>query len=313
MKKVLVTGCTGVVGHGICLHFLNEGWEVWGTSRNALISNHPAFTPLQLDLKEQVSIRNLEPILKEVDAVVHNAAKIPSGETPSPSVDEAFYAINFEGTKTLLACAAQAGLPHLVFISASPFGMLAEASPMSEETPFLPRNSYAASKAAAEMVCREYDIQNKLPITVLRFSAPYGYVGRRQAVLPRFVDSVLAGETITLWGTGARQQIFTFAEDIGRACALAIETQKRDVFHVAGPEVVTMRQLAETIIGQYPDTGGSIEYADKPDPQEGKRVSISLDKIKAELGFVPAYTLQEGLSKIANATEEIHFYEKEDA
>ena len=81
-KKILVTGCTGLVGHGICLCLLSKGHEVWGTSRSKIVSNHSLFHPIILDLEDELSLKEITKTLDEVDILIHNAALIPGKKAP---------------------------------------------------------------------------------------------------------------------------------------------------------------------------------------------------------------------------------------
>lgn len=299
-RRVLVTGCTGLVGHGICLGLLNEGYDVIGTSRHALRDCHPRFRSVQLDLGSPGSIDAFDAAFDGVHVLVHNAAKLPSpADHPDASWDE-YVKINVTATRQLLVAAARRRLDRAIYISASPSGILKEtAEPLSEETPIQPKSNYAASKIAAEAVCLQFDAERRLPVAVLRFPAPYGFVGTAEGVIPRFIGSARAGQPLTLWGTGLRQQTFTFVIDIGYACVKAIERHASGIFHVAGPEAVSMTQLAEAVLQAFPGSASRIEFNGLPDPQEHRRVTVSFEKARRELGYEPRYSLVRGLSEIA--------------
>ena len=308
--RVVVTGCTGLVGHGICLTLLEHGYDVVGTSRHALRSRHPRFQPVRLDLRDRASIEAFEPALDDVDVLVHNAAKRPAaGEDDDTSWAE-YYAVNVAATRQLLVSAARRGVHRVLFISG--VGILHESGlPLDERTPFLPRTNYGASKVAAEMICLQFDAQDRVPVCVLRFPAPYGYAGSADAVIPRFIRSACAGEPLTLWGSGSRQQTFTFVADIGQACLRAIERRTRGTFHVAGPEAVSMTELAEAVLRAFPGTGSRIQYDGRPDPQENRRVAVSFEKARRELGYEPRFSLAYGLEAIAQAGKSAVIFERD--
>ena len=306
--RILITGCTGLVGHGICLTLLEKGYEVWGTSRRPIRSNHPAFHPVILDLDDIGSLLAIKPVLQNVDTIIHNAAILQVSSTKTIDPWEDFYTINFVATRYLLNYSIEHNVKQFIYISGS--GLLDESfSVLDENTPYLSRNNYASSKIAAEIVCRQLDIQNKISTCIFRFPAPYGYLGLRNAVMPKFIDKVQAGLPITLWGNGERQQIFTFVEDIGQACHLAIEAMAQGIYHIAGPEVVSMKQLAESILFIYPNTGSKIIFEGTPDPQDGRKISISIDKAIRDLGYKPSFSLLQGLNKIAKADKSIFFFD----
>jgi nucleoside-diphosphate-sugar epimerase len=163
----------------------------------------------------------------------------------------------------------------------------------------LPRTNYGASKIAAEALCLQFDAQLRVPITVLRFPAPYGFTGTADGVIPRFIKSARAGQPLTLWGTGARRQTFTFVADIGVACGRAIERGARGIYHIAGPASVSMRELADAVVRAFPGTGAAVAFNGQADPQESVQVQISYEKARRDFGYAPGYSLDRGLAAIA--------------
>lgn len=311
-RRVLLTGCTGLVGHGIGLTLLARGYEVWGTSRSLIRSRHPAFHPVVLELEDPRSLQAVQPVLEKVHAVIHNAARLPVCREATDTSWQEYFAVNFAATRQLLVYARDRGVSHFVYVSGSCAGLLDNSfTPLQEDTPFMPNNDYAASKAAAEMVCCQFDLEGGIGVCILRFPAPYGYVGGSTAVVPKFISNARAGRPITLWGTGARQQVFTFVEDVGQACFKAIETGRRGVFHIAGPEVVTMKQLADAVLESFPGTGATIAWEGVPDPQETRRIVISIDKARRDLGYEPEFSLLDGLARIARADDSVVFFDRQ--
>lgn len=308
--KILVTGCTGLVGHGICLTLINCGYEVWGTSRNSIKSKHPAFHYCHLDLDDDLSLQSIVAVLSEVDVIIHNAARIPSNQEQNSWDD--YMKTNLESTRKLLKISSESGLKQFIFISGSPSALLDETfASLEENTPYQAHNDYASSKAMAEILCTQFDFAREIDVCVFRFPAPYGYFGTSEAVLPSFLKKAKAGEPISLFGNGTRQQIFTFVEDIGRACISAIETKSRGIYHISGPEVVTMKQLAETILRVFPETCSHIIYVGD-DPQENRKINISIEKVKSEMGFVPSFSLLDGLTRIVNFDDQTNIFNREE-
>ena len=305
-KKVLITGCTGLVGHGICLTLLSKGYEVWGTSRTKIESNHPLFHSVILDLENESSINELISILNEVDILIHNAALIPGVNKYSY---QKYFKVNFSASVNLIMKSLETGIKQLIYISGSPLSFQKEINQeIKENSLYLPKNDYGTSKALSEIFCLQLINKNETPLCVLRFTAPYGYINNSKAVLSTFIDNVKKGKPITLWGSGSRTQTFTFVEDIGEACNRVINKKARGIFTITGPEKISMKNLARKVIQAFPRSNSKIIFENKTDPQEEFSVSISTLKAKKELGFIPQYDISKGISKIANANDSIHFF-----
>ncbi len=299
VKTVLVTGCTGLVGHGICSYLLDEGYRVIGTDRIAPDFQHPMFYFHKCDLKDVWGTLNLMSAMKRADAMIHSAAIIPKGAS-SYTFDqgEEIFEVNTLATYRLLKQFSATGPKSVVYISGIRLSETVSEE-VTEAMPFRASSEYDASKLCGELICRQFESQELLWPSVLRISAPYGYVLESNAVVPRFVKQAIAGEDITLWGAGTRAQTFTFVEDLARACELVWKRGVQDTFNITSGEVVTMKRLADVIVKNFPSAGSRVVFADKLDPQDGKRTMYSIDKARGRLGYEPKFSIDSGLARIA--------------
>lgn len=295
----MVTGCTGLVGHGICFNLLNKGFEVWGTSRGKLISNHELFHPVQFDLKNKPSIKGISNILNQVDILIHNAAILPSDKESS---FEQFMLINFFSSVKLIKRAIKVGVKQIIYISASPVSIQKIINnKIFEINEYSPNGNYGISKVLSEIACKNLMLNGKSLISVLRFTAPYGYINNSNAVFSNFFNNTKNNKTITLWGNGNRVQTFTFVEDIGEACFTIIQKRAVGFYTITGPEKVSMKDLANKIISNFPNSKTEITYEKKIDPQEGISLVVSTKKIEEELSFSPKFNIDQGIKKILNS------------
>ena len=295
MKRILITGVTGLVGDGICRYFLEKKWKVFGTSRNELHSLDPLFTPIKLDLNSPNDLSKLNECLP-VDAIIHSAAKLPY--TLKDKNDEKnYYKCNVDGTRSLLDWLITSKIKKFIFISST--GVCDTINSNSIETNIIkPKlNHYHISKAMGELLCDFY--KASFPnITIMRIKAPYGYK-ENKSVFSKFIHLAKNNKNITLWGAGIRSQTFTFVEDIGFACELAINHKKSNsVYNIAGNETISMKELANKIINLVPNSESKVVFSDKPDPNQNEINSISFDKAKNEISYVPRFNIESGLNKI---------------
>ena len=231
--------------------FLKNGWSVFGTSRNDIISNHPLFTPIKLELGSENSFEQLSKYLP-FHLVIHNAAKLPHSLLNEKDIEN-YYNYNVKGTRYFLEWAKKSKVKTFIFISST--SVISSNSRNFEEANLLSPDldHYKISKAMGEILCGSYNSADFRTI-IYRISAPYGYVSN-QSVIPKFIKLAKENRNIELWGSGSRSQVFTFVEDIGYACTLPLDIKYvKGVFNINGNESITMFQLAKLVINVMPKT-----------------------------------------------------------
>ena len=141
-------------------------------------------------------------------------------------------------------------------------------------------------------------IQQKRIGNIFRISAPFGYGICGNSVIPKFIKRLLNNEKIELWGIGSREQVFTFCEDIGYACELAVKHESSGIYNITSGPAITMMDLALKIIEGLNKNQSDLVLLDKFDPLEGKRISIDITKAKNELHYQPKFGLDQGLKQV---------------
>ena len=299
MQKItiLITGVSGLVGHGMSCYFLSKGYKVIGTSRKKISSWHPNLKIANLSFSEPNITNKLRKIINNVDWVVHSAANIKRGQMSIKQGINLFRA-NTTILYDLLKILTEFPNKKFIFISsARPFRKLDDTT--NKLTNLNNFDEYLTSKVMAEIICNQFILTKKVEPIILRISAPYGYI-LNNSVLSNFINKVRLGQNITIWGSGKREQIFTFVEDIGLACEKACQNNAIvELFFITGTEAVTMKQLAKAIIQVFPESGSKIVYESRIDPEEGIRVHYPLEKAREEFNYSPYHTIHQGLKKIS--------------
>ena len=206
-EPILVTGAAGFIGSHLVDRLLADGRTVVGVDcftdyypravkeRNlAGARGSDAFTLVEADLRTA----DLRPILDGVDAVVHEAAM--GGLVRSWSSFESYLSCNVLGTQRLVEAIRDVGVPHLVHASTS--SVYGRASSGDEDRVPAPDSPYGVTKLAAEHLIQAYRRNFDLPMTILRYFSIYGPRQRPDMGYHIFIDRILRGETITVYGTG---------------------------------------------------------------------------------------------------------------
>jgi UDP-glucose 4-epimerase len=105
-----------------------------------------------------------------------------------------------------------------------------------------------ATKLAAELLVHSYREMYGQHFTILRYGIPYGPRMRDALVVARFVRAALAGEPITIAGTGEQQRNYVFVGDIADAHVRALSPAAADqVLALEGGTPVSVREIADTV------------------------------------------------------------------
>jgi UDP-glucuronate 4-epimerase len=305
--NVLVTGAAGFIGSHIALHLLECGARVLGLdafddyydvrrkrANLDALSGRAGFELLEGDLRSsEVCAR----AVRGVEVVVHLAAR--PGVRASIEDPLRTYDMNVMATVRLLEEMRRAGTKRLVFGSTSSVYGGDAPLPFREEAPSSrPLSPYAASKRAGELLLASHVEIHGLGAIVLRLFTVYGPRGRPDMSVGRFIESVLAGRPVPLYGDGSVTRDFTYVDDIARGVAAACERVHPGLFALAnlgGSERSSVRELMAHIERA---TGLSLVVERRPQaPGDAPTTWASVERARKLLGWQPEVKLAEGVAR----------------
>ncbi|MBM9536387.1 NAD-dependent epimerase [Desulfobulbus alkaliphilus] len=225
MRKILITGAAGFIGHGLALRLLAEGRDVIGLDnlneyydpqlkqdRLSQLQAHDRFRHVQFDMAERDRTADLF-VAEQFDAVVNLAAQ--AGVRYSLVNPHAYVDTNLVGFVNILEGCRQTSVKHLVYASSSSVYGANTRMPFSvHDNVDHPVSLYAASKKANELMAHTYSHLFGIPTTGLRFFTVYGPWGRPDMALFLFTRAMLAGQAIDVFNNGNMERDFTFIDDI---------------------------------------------------------------------------------------------------
>jgi nucleoside-diphosphate-sugar epimerase len=254
----------------------------------AALRTNPRFTFHERDLRTD----DLAPALERVDTVFHLAAM--GGLLLSWTNFDLYMTCNIQATQRLLEAARLAGGVHR-FIYASTSSIYGSEVTGPETTTPHPVSPYGITKLAAENLVQTYDRQFGIPATVLRYFSVFGPRQRPDMGYYLFIDKILHGEPITVFGDGNQLRGNTYVGDIVRATLLAHERFTRGaIYNVGGSEEISANQviaILEELIGRP----AIIEHGPAR-PGEQSRALADTTLAREHLGFTPQVPLREGLA-----------------
>ncbi|MFP4316211.1 MAG: UDP-glucuronic acid decarboxylase family protein, partial [Desulfovibrionales bacterium] len=165
--------------------------------------------------------------------------------------------------------------------------------------PIGPRSCYDEGKRCAETLFFDYNRQHDVGIKVLRIFNTYGprmhpNDGR---VVSNFILQALLHEPITVYGSGEQTRSFCFVDDLVRGMILFMQSPQEFTgpVNMGNPRETTILELAETII-KLTGSRSTIDF--KPLPvNDPRRRRPDISRAKAELGWEPDVSLEDGLAK----------------
>jgi dTDP-glucose 4,6-dehydratase len=234
----------------------------------------------------------------------------------------AFVQTNVVGTFTLLEAARRhlAGLDAATrerfrFLHVSTdevYGSLGPSGAFSEATPYDPRSPYSATKAAADHLVRAYFATYGVPVLITNCSNNYGPYQYPEKLVPLVLLNALEGRELPVYGDGGNVREWLYVEDHCTGILRVLEAgQPGERYLMGGGEERTNLALVETICerlervapaAQNPRlrAAGVSRYADLrrfvPDrPGHDRRYAIDSSRVRRELGWRPAPSLEAGL------------------
>jgi len=161
-------------------------------------------------------------LVARCDVVVHFAAE--SHVARSIYDNSLFFVTDVLGTQTIANAVAKCESVRLfVHVSTSEVYGTALQEPMTEDHPLNPLSPYASAKAGADRLVYSYCATYGLPAIVVRPFNNYGPYQHLEKVVPRFVCSALAGEPLTVHGSGEAKRDWLHVDDTCRALLKLIE------------------------------------------------------------------------------------------
>ena len=298
-RRCVVTGAAGFIGSHLAEALLAAGHRVVGIDcftdyydpavkrRNV----EPALASARFSLAE-VDLRrdDLAPLVDGADVVFHLAAM--PGLLRSWTDFDGYMTCNVQGTQRLLEALRQAGSPHLVHVSTS--SVYGRDSSGDEDRMPAPISPYGVTKLAAEKLVLAYADIFDQPVTVLRYFSIFGPRQRPDMGYHIFIERILDGLPITVFGDGSQTRGNTFVDDCVAATLAAMEAgPSGQVFNVGGGEVVSVIDVLR-LIEAITERKARIEHGPAR-PGEQQRALADTRKARAAFGWSPRTGIEAGL------------------
>ncbi len=309
MKKVLVTGAGGFIGHRLVHALINEGVEVTcllrytSTASRGLLDHLPesmrnSFEPVFGDIRNP---EILKIAMKGCDTVFNLAALI--GIPYSYVCPSDVISVNIGGTLNVLNTARETGAKVIITSTSEVYGSAKEV-PITESHPLNAQSPYAASKTGADQLALSYHSTFGLPVTICRPFNTYGPGQSQRAIIPTILAQAIFSDKVE-FGSPEPTRDFTFVDDTAAgfvALAKCPEAIGRTVQLGTGREI-SIGELVKMAIASIGKSDirviSSEPQRKRPEASEVMRLVASNDLALQLTGWKPEVPLEKGLELMA--------------
>jgi UDP-glucose 4-epimerase len=312
--RVFITGGAGFIGSHLCDALLAQGHQV------AILDNMSTGSAANIaHIKDQIEIHQgdirdadlVEKLMAPADLVLHMAAALGVNtilENPIESVST-----NFTGSEVVLTAATKLNKRIIIASTSEIYGKNPK-QPLSETddrvvgTPQKIRWTYSDAKALEEAIAHALFLTKQLKVTTVRLFNTVGprQTGRYGMVVPRFIQSAIKNEPITIYGDGTQSRVFCHVQDAVKAILILAATDSAigEVYNVGGVGETTIKQVADKII-ERTNSSSIITFTPYDDAypagyEDMQRRVPDTTKIKNSIGWSPANTLDNIIDDVAS-------------
>lgn len=303
-RHVLVTGADGFIGSHLVETLLRRGAKVRALSLYNSFNNwgwlegvkSPDLEVVCGDVRDANLCRE---ITKDIDIVFHLAALIAipySYVAPDSYVDT-----NVKGTLNMCQAARLNGCKRMLVTSTSEVYGTARYVPIDEKHPKQPQSPYSATKIGADAIAMSFYNAFALPVTIVRPFNTYGPRQSARAIIPTIITQIAAGKRDIKVGDLTPTRDFNFVVDTAEGfCQLAEcdESVGKEI-NICSNYEISMRDTLKLIAKIMGAEVTFVEEAQRIRPANSEVFRLWGDnaQIRALTGFVPQYTLEQGLAK----------------
>lgn len=305
-RRCLVLGGCGFLGSVVVRTLVAAGWQVRVFDKEGVDASRlsSVLSSIEIMTGDFMNLGDLARALEDMPIVLHFI-----GTTiPQSSMNDIHFDIetNLLPTVRLLELMRSRPGQRLVYASSggTVYGIARQHSPIPEDADTDPISSYGISKLSIEKYIRLFGYNYGLPYVILRFANPYGesqYTSRPQGAVGVFLHKVLRGEEISIWGDGSVVRDYVYEADVALAAKAVLDTPQMPSgsYNVGTGVGTTLNDLLAVI---RTESGRSPRVCYDPSRRFDVPYNVlDISRITRETGWVPRYSLEEGVRKMMAA------------
>jgi dTDP-glucose 4,6-dehydratase len=303
--KILVTGGAGFIGSNFVRFVLRKHPDLEvvvldkltyaGNLANlADLADEPRYRFVRGDICDDAVVREA---MDGCDACLNFAAETHVDR--SIGDPGSFVRTDVYGAYILLEAAKDLRLARFIQISTDEvYGERME-SPATEESPLMPRNPYAASKAGGDRLAFSYWATWEMPVVITRCSNNYGPYQYPEKLIPLFATNAIDDQPLPVYGTGKNVRDWIHVLDHCEALDLLLHADggvDGEVFNVAAENALDVLAITARILDVLGKPKSLVRHvADRQG--HDRRYWLSARKLREAVGWEPRRRFEEGLEE----------------
>ena len=306
--KVAVTGAAGFIGSNLVAHLLEQRpqWKIVAVDALTYAGNYASISPFvekgavhfaRVDIADGEAVDRLF-AEQSFDLVMHLAAE--SHVDRSIHSAHEFVRTNVIGTQMLINASRAHAVKKFIHISTDEvYGSLGPTGRFHETTPLDPTSPYAASKASSDLMVLAAWKTHHFPACITRCTNNYGPYQFPEKLIPLFITNALEDKPLPLYGDGLNVREWIYVTDHCRALlAVAERGAAGEVYNIGGGEANELTNIAVTkAILKALQKAESLVTRVADRLAHDRRYAIDHSKIERELGWKPAVSFAEGITR----------------
>jgi dTDP-glucose 4,6-dehydratase len=167
----------------------------------------------------------------------------------------------------------------------------------TEEHRLAPNSPYAASKAAADLLVRAYHKTHDLDVVITRCSNNYGPFQFPEKLIPLMISNALQDQELPVYGDGMNVRDWLHVVDHCRAVDLVLRKGASGrIYNIGGNSEFPNIDIVRLILKRLGKPESLIRFV-KDRPGHDRRYAMDASKLKADLGWEPSISFEEGMNQ----------------
>ena len=302
MKRLLISGGAGFIGSNFICYMVGKyrDYQIINLDKLTYAANLENLKSVEGNSNYRFVMGDIcdeelvDGLIEDCDVVINFAAETHVDRSINNSTD--FIRTNVHGTNVLLEAARRHNTPLYIQISTDEVYGSRESGSFTEDDPLNPSNPYSASKAAADLLTRAYQLTHDLPTIIIRSTNNMGPYQFPEKMISLFITNTLENEPLPVYGDGKNVRDWLYVLDNCEAIDLILHRGRvGEIYNIGAGNEKTNLEVTHFLLERLGKPKDLIKFvADRPG--HDRRYALDWTRVR-KLGWRPKHTFEEAIDK----------------